>query len=43
MTLQYSSDCLTQTGWNFDGALAAFQSVKANLPPAAFVNGVPVA
>lgn len=40
MTIESSQDCLMQTAWNFDAALSAFQSVKASLPPTAFINGV---
>lgn len=39
MTVAYSHDCLTQTGWDFNNALSVFQSVKASLPADAFVNG----
>jgi nuclear RNA export factor len=42
MTLVYSKNCLEQTGWNFDAALAAFESVKATLPMEAY-NAAPVA
>lgn len=37
MTLEYSKNCLEQTTWNFDAALAAFENVKASLPADAFV------
>lgn len=43
MNLQASHDCLTQTAWNFDAALQAFQNVKANLGPEFFLNGVAAA
>ncbi|KAI9804008.1 MAG: nuclear mRNA export, poly(A)+RNA binding protein [Piccolia ochrophora] len=36
MTLEYSNMCLEERGFVFDDALAAFESVKANLPPDAF-------
>lgn len=36
MTVQYSKDCLEQVGWDFQKAVEAFASVKANLPPEAF-------
>ncbi|KAI9843847.1 MAG: nuclear mRNA export, poly(A)+RNA binding protein [Thelocarpon superellum] len=38
MTLPYSQLCLEEIGYDFDGALAAFESVKANLPPDAFMS-----
>ncbi|KAI9828753.1 MAG: nuclear mRNA export, poly(A)+RNA binding protein [Thelocarpon impressellum] len=37
MTLQYSQMCLEEKGWEFDAAFAAFEAVKTNLPPDAFV------
>lgn len=37
MTLEYSKNCLEQTTWNFDAALAAFENVKGSLPADAFV------
>lgn len=40
MTIAYSKDCLEQVGWDFNRALEAFASVKANLPADAFVQGV---
>ncbi|KAI7605512.1 hypothetical protein KC346_g10987 [Hortaea werneckii] len=40
MTIAYAKDCLDQTGWNGDAALAAFESVKGSLPPDAFVQPV---
>lgn len=39
MTIGYSKDCLVQCNWDFAAALAAFQSVRPNLPPDAFVQG----
>ncbi|KJY00194.1 mRNA export factor mex67 like protein [Zymoseptoria brevis] len=42
MTLPMSKTCLEQTGWDFDTALAAFESVKGTLTAEAF-NAVPVA
>lgn len=36
MTLDYSGECLKQSGWTIKGALVAFEQVKANLPPEAF-------
>ena len=38
MTLQYSKDCLDQVGWNAPAAMEAFERVKGNLPPDAFVR-----
>lgn len=38
MNLEYSKNCLEQTIWNFDAALAAFENVKATLPAEAFVT-----
>ncbi|KZF25943.1 hypothetical protein L228DRAFT_264380 [Xylona heveae TC161] len=40
MTLEYSRMCLEQTGWNFDSALAAYESAKEMLPPNAFMQGI---
>lgn len=36
MTVAYAKDCLDQTAWNGEMALAAFESVKGNLPADAF-------
>lgn len=38
MTLAYAKDCLDQTNWSGDAALAAFESVKGNLPAEAFIQ-----
>lgn len=38
MTIQYAKECLDQTAWNFEEALAAFGRVKASLPAEAFVQ-----
>jgi nuclear RNA export factor len=38
MTVEYAKECLEQVGWDFQKGLEAFNSVKANLPPAAFVQ-----
>ncbi|KAF7185856.1 mRNA export factor mex67 [Pseudocercospora fuligena] len=43
LTPQGSHDCLTQTAWNFDAALQAFNNVKASLGPEWFINGVAAA
>lgn len=37
MTLAYAKECLEQVNWDFATSLQAFESVKANLPPDAFV------
>ncbi|KAM0712430.1 hypothetical protein Q7P37_011526 [Cladosporium fusiforme] len=37
MTIGYAKECLEQVNWDFATALQAFESVKANLPPDAFV------
>ena len=37
MTLQYSKECLEQVGWDFPKALDAFNRVKAELAPTAFI------
>lgn len=38
MTVGYAKDCLEQVGWVFESALGAFEAVRANLPPEAFVQ-----
>lgn len=37
MTIGYAKECLEQVNWDFATSLQAFESVKANLPPDAFV------
>ncbi|KAL1303703.1 hypothetical protein AAFC00_007055 [Neodothiora populina] len=37
MIIGYATDCLDQVQWDFDRALQTFNSVRANLPPEAFV------
>lgn len=37
MTINYAKDCLEQVNWDFPMALQAFESVKGNLPPDAFI------
>ncbi|KAI9845809.1 MAG: nuclear mRNA export, poly(A)+RNA binding protein [Sclerophora amabilis] len=37
LTPQYAGMCLEETGWNFDGAVAAFQNARGNLPAEAFL------
>lgn len=37
MTIGYAKECLEQVNWDFATALQAFESVKGNLPPDAFV------
>jgi nuclear RNA export factor len=37
MTIGYAKECLEQVNWDFATSLQAFESVKANLPPDAFI------
>nr|POE49488.1 mrna export factor mex67 [Quercus suber] len=37
MTVGYAKDCLEQVGWDYEKGLAAFASVRTNLPSTAFV------
>jgi nuclear RNA export factor len=37
MTIGYAKECLEQVNWDFATSLQAFESVKASLPPDAFV------
>ncbi|XMA19548.1 hypothetical protein WAI453_012339 [Rhynchosporium graminicola] len=41
MTLEYSAMCLNETGWDLEKAFVAFTTNKANLPPNAWVAGIP--
>lgn len=38
MTIEYAKECLEQVGWDYQKGLQAFESVKASLPPTAFVQ-----
>ncbi|KAI9813131.1 MAG: nuclear mRNA export, poly(A)+RNA binding protein [Pycnora praestabilis] len=36
MTVAYTTLCMEESGWNFEGALVAFENVKGSLPADAF-------
>ncbi|KAF2716757.1 hypothetical protein K431DRAFT_289153 [Polychaeton citri CBS 116435] len=40
MQLNFSKECIEQSGWNIQVALANFANVKAQLPPDAFVQQI---
>lgn len=37
MNAAFSEMCLAQNGWNLDAAVANFESIRATIPPEAFV------
>lgn len=42
LTLGLSHQCLTTANWDFDAALAVFQTHKASLPATSYIGGVPL-
>lgn len=38
MTVAYTKDCLEQVNWDFERGLGVFATVRANLPPTAFLQ-----
>lgn len=37
LNAQFCFQCLSETGWNLQAALQAFEAAKASIPPEAFV------